>query len=187
MKDLFDIVFIHMGNDFIQEMKYEFDYRHMIMMNKPQNGFWGSKYTPGEKYKSSWDRFNSINNVKHNQGKYVLFKLKKCAQILVLDDLSKLDDKYINKRIMESSLEIQEKLFKTKSTDSEFFELLMKYNMMSLSTTEKLLNWPNILTDFKGVYLTEEALEGVFGQAFRYWDVESIVIFDTSIVEEYKE
>lgn len=187
MENLYDIVFIHLGSNCIYEMKYEQHCDSVRLMNKPHSGFWGSRYTIKDEYKSSWDRFNSKNRLRKYNGKEVLFKVKKGAPVLVLDDIEKLDSKYVNLDVLKEKEELRVKLMKMQPGDEGFMDILFEYNAMGLSAREKLMNWKCILEDFKGVYLTEEALYGVYGEAFNFWDVESIVIFDTSIIEEYVE
>lgn len=185
MENLYDTVFIHLGNDYIHEMKYKQSYESVMLMNKPNNGFWGSKYTPEDKYKSSWSEYKSKERIKGHNGKEVLFKVKKNAPVLVLDDIEKLDSKYTNLDILSEKKELGAKLMKMQPSDEGFFDALYKYNTMGLKNRKHLMNWKCILKDFKGVYLTDKALYGVYGDAFSLWGVESIVIFDTSIIEEY--
>lgn len=185
MESLYDIVFIHLGNDSIYEMNCNKYFNTSIFMNKPDFGFWASRYTPDAQYKSSWDRFNSKNNIKNYNNKEVLFKVKKDSPVLVLSDLEKLDSKYINLDTFKEKKELESKLMEMQPSDDKFMDILYEYNTFSLRCRSHILNWMFILEDFKGVYLTEEALCGQFSDAFNLWDVESIVIFDTSIIELY--
>ena len=153
-KDLSSTTFIHFGNDqLLRGVTYNPSRGHLV--NKPTKALWSSQYIKDSATKSTWEMYCLKNNLTKNTADFVFFRLKSNARILVIDrfeDLSNLEERYINK-----------KLFNKK-----------KFN-------ETILNFENIYSDYHGIYVTQNGLKSC-PIIFREWETESLALFTSDII-----
>lgn len=161
-KELNDIAFIHHGHKELNHSLF-MEVKNAPFLPKPMFGFWGSKYTPREKFLSSWhdffiDGFSPEIVTKFNSG-YFTFKIKPTANIIKLNSL--LDLKIVEKKYRYET------------------ESLLDFNRLDWVS----LDWEKIAKDYDGCYVTEEGIEQLYNPLYG-WDVESIVLFNLDCVEE---
>lgn len=141
-------IFIHFGSDSLVEIPLEPSYNGLLY--KPCNGLWSCKYTPNSKHRSAWEEYCSNNQINwKNFSKYVLFKLKKDARILLINDTK--------------DFGMVAEVFQNKFEGWLSMPLGLDYHQISKY--------------FDGIYLTKDGQMKNFFNLYG-WDVESLVLFN---------
>lgn len=173
VNDIYNKIFIHQGTDELEQRSYKGHITRITVANKP-DGLWASTYTSDSKYLSAWDKFNSLNAVKSYNGKYILFKLKRCAKVLQLDDIP---EEYLLVSTEKTFKEATNRFYEIISERYPTKEELMEYYSAGFLYGPKV-NWLKVIKSYDAVYLPESEVP-LFGS----WDVESIVIFNLDIID----
>lgn len=152
--------------------------------NKNIHGLWTCIYTPNQKYRSAWEKFahSAKLRTKDELNDFFTFKIKENSKILTIksfDDIKELGDKYFYFKENERKKELFYKLLDTKPNDSEYESLLTEYFKEKQAIV--LLKVNNIMKDYDALYVTDEAIHDIT-DAFSLWDVETLLIFNTSII-----
>lgn len=155
--------------------------------NKNINGLWSCIYTPNQKYRSAWDEFarSARLRTKKELNDFFTFKIKESSRILTIksfDDIRRFGDKYFYFKENERKKELFHRLLDTKPNDSEYKSLMTEYFKQRKYIV--LLKANNIMKDYDALYITDDAIHNI-NDAFSFWDVETLLIFNTSIINPY--
>lgn len=187
---IYDIIFVSYGTNFFNKQMFKKPTRHMYV-NKPQGGFWGSPINST----NGWGEWADKNDFyKHNNAleKHILFKIKKGANIYVIDteeDLKNISA-YPNvnpEEIHERAKEFVE-LYKGQCTYEDVYRYILKLEKEKiLQRGLKRLDFDKLFNEYDGIYITTNAsynLRYVANyEGLDSWDVESICVFNPDAME----
>lgn len=180
-KSIYDITFVSYGTNEFSKEKFKAPFMRNDI-NKPQHGFWGS---PIDSLNGWGEWCDSENFHTDRLDKHVLFKIKKGANIYIIDTQKDLD--YISKdEDIEDMIQSIQRRFNCSYEEAKNAALIYHHKNL-----KKIIDFNFLYKYYDGIFVTERAVNKLRqvndGDGLYWWDVESICVFNPNVIEIIKE
>lgn len=188
-KNIYDITFISYGLNQFDADKFNTP-TFQSHINKPRGGFWASPVDSNYGWRA-WCIDNEFNKKALSQ--YILFKLKKNANIYIIDNKDDMDKIAVNSEYSEKELNhltnlvFDENPQFDRNNQTIFNAVKNHIRKTDRPTTQKVMDFNYLYNNYDGVFVTENAASTLRWMndnvGLHSWDVESLCVFNPNAIE----